>query len=102
MSTSAEDMVQLTIDGRPVAVPKFSVSPDPTGKPLRRATTIYDAALKAGVQIPILCHREYMTPVAVCRVCSVQVNKEWRLSPACYRPVEPGMAVSTHHSDRRV
>jgi CRP-like cAMP-binding protein/Fe-S-cluster-containing dehydrogenase component len=95
-------MVQLTIDGRPVAVPKFSVSPDPTGKPLRRATTIYDAALKAGVQIPILCHREYMTPVAVCRVCSVQVNKEWRLSPACYRPVEPGMVVSTHQSSDRV
>ena len=28
------------------------------------------------MDIPILCHREYMNPVAVCRVCSVHVGYE--------------------------
>jgi Fe-S-cluster-containing hydrogenase component 2/CRP-like cAMP-binding protein len=103
----AHQTIQLTIDGKKIEVPKLSLSYDPTGRPVPRETTIYDAALKAGIQIPILCHREYMNPVAVCRVCSVQVAyengfKEGRLAPACYRPVEDKMIVSTHRTDERV
>jgi CRP-like cAMP-binding protein/Fe-S-cluster-containing hydrogenase component 2 len=98
--------IEVTVDGRKVEVPRVSVSYDPKGKAVPRLTTIYDAAVKAGVQIPILCHREYMNPVAVCRVCSVQVKigdrPEWRLAPACYRPVEPNMAVETHQTNKRV
>jgi CRP-like cAMP-binding protein/Fe-S-cluster-containing hydrogenase component 2 len=98
---------RLTIDGREVEVPMVSLSRDPVDRPVPRLTTIYDAALAANVQIPILCHREYMTPVAVCRVCSVEVAfkngfKEPRLSPACYRPVEDQMVISTHHASERV
>src|SRR5206468_1890700 len=48
-------MVKVSIDGQDVEVPS--------------GTTIFDAAQKVGIKIPILCHREYMTPVAVCRVC---------------------------------
>ena len=69
----ANQKVKLKIDGKPVEVPRVSLSYDPAGKPVPRLTTIYDAALKADVKIPVLCHREYMTPVAVCRVCSVEV-----------------------------
>jgi CRP-like cAMP-binding protein/Fe-S-cluster-containing hydrogenase component 2 len=99
--------IALTIDGKKVEVPLVSVTPDPKGKAVPRLTTIYDAALKAGVQIPILCHREYMNPVAVCRVCSVHVGyenrpAEWRLAPACYRPAEAGMVVATHQTNNRV
>ncbi len=97
----------LTIDGTKVEVPRVSISFDPKGKVVPRVTTIYDAAVTVGVKIPILCHREYMNPVAVCRVCSVQVGyenrpAEWRLAPACYRPAEAGMVVATHHTNDRV
>jgi CRP-like cAMP-binding protein/Fe-S-cluster-containing hydrogenase component 2 len=99
--------IGVTIDGVAVEVPRVSLSYDPTDKPIPRLTTIYDAAHKAKIEIPVLCHREYMTPVAVCRVCSVQVKsadgrEEPRLAPACYRPVEPGMIVATHHTSAKV
>jgi CRP-like cAMP-binding protein/Fe-S-cluster-containing hydrogenase component 2 len=99
--------IAVTIDGVKVQVPRVSVSLDPKGKAVPRLTTIYDAAVKAKVQIPILCHREYMNPVAVCRVCSVQVGfedgrREWRLAPACYRPVEAGMVVETDQKNQKV
>jgi len=84
--------INLSIDGQSVQVPP--------------GTTIYDAARKLGIDIPILCHREHMNPVAVCRVCSVEVRwgpkptdrRDRVLAPACYRPVENGMFVSTHHT----
>lgn len=105
---AAQPPARVTIDGKAVEVPRVSVSYDPVGTPVPRRTTIYDAAQKADpAAIPLLCHREYMTPVAVCRVCSVQVKQENgyeepRLSPACYRPVEPGMVVATHRTSDRV
>ncbi len=99
--------IALTVDGTKVEVPRVKVTHDPGGGTVARLTTLYDAALKAGVQVPILCHREYMTPVAVCRVCSVHVGyenrpPEGRLAPACHRPPEAGMVVSTHRTNARV
>jgi CRP-like cAMP-binding protein/Fe-S-cluster-containing hydrogenase component 2 len=70
-------LVKVTIDGHEVEVPS--------------GTTIYDAAQKIGIKIPILCHREHMTPVAVCRVCAVDAG-ERVLTPACYRQITPDMA----------
>jgi CRP-like cAMP-binding protein/Fe-S-cluster-containing dehydrogenase component len=103
----ANQTVRLKIDGKQVEVPRVSLSYDPVGRPVPRLTTIYDAALKANVKVPILCHREYMTPVAVCRVCSVQVGYENgyvepRLAPACFRPVDQDMVVQTHQGSERV
>ncbi len=99
--------IALTVDGTKVEVPRVKVTHDPGGGTAARLTTLYDAALKAGVRVPTLCHREYMTPVAVCRVCSVQVGyenrpPEGRLAPACYRPAEAGMVVATHRTNSRV
>ena len=55
--------------------------------------------------IPILCHTTYMDPVAVCRVCVVQlarfrrrtgkVEVDDKLLPACQHRVEDGMIVDT-------
>ena len=64
-------------------------------------TTIYDAATQAGIDIPILCHREHINPVAVCRVCVVDVGGRV-LAPACYRPIEEGMKVQTAATSARV
>ncbi len=77
MSQLAAPMVKVSIDGRDVEV--------------LSGTTIFDAAAKLGIKIPILCHREYMNPVAVCRVCAVDVG-ERVLAPACYRQITPEMA----------
>src|ERR1044072_3553590 len=82
----AAAMVALTIDGREVQVPP--------------GTSIYDAAAKLNIAIPILCHREHMTPVAVCRACvaevrGARVNRARGMAPACYRQVEDGMKVAT-------
>ncbi len=96
--------VKLTIDGREVEVPRARLVTDPvSGQPVPRATTIYDAAQKLGVQgsIPVLCHREHMTPVAVCRFCAVDVGGG-KLTPACQRPVEDGMKVLTAAKSERV
>ncbi|HWE36325.1 MAG TPA: cyclic nucleotide-binding domain-containing protein [Isosphaeraceae bacterium] len=111
MSTG-DGMITVTIDGKAVSVPPTTEAYDPA---LRRGvpvpTTIYDAAAQAGVTIPTLCHREYMNPVAVCRVCVVEVgskdkegreNFEWRLAPACHRRVADGMIIKTRATSTRV
>lgn len=111
MSTG-DGKITVTIDGKAVAVPPTTEAYDPAlrkGVPV--PTTIYDAAVAAGVTIPTLCHREYMNPVAVCRVCVVEVgskdregreNFEWRLAPACHRRVSDGMIVKTRATSAKV
>jgi CRP-like cAMP-binding protein/ferredoxin len=73
-------LVQLTIDGREVSVP--------------RGTTIFDAARLNGVAIPTLCHQQHQTPVGVCRVCVVDVGARV-YTASCIRECEPGMTVKT-------
>jgi CRP-like cAMP-binding protein/Fe-S-cluster-containing hydrogenase component 2 len=73
-------MVELTIDGKKVAVP-----PD---------TTVFDAARMNGVAIPTLCHQQNETPIGVCRVCVVDVGARV-LAASCVRPAENGMVVNT-------
>jgi CRP-like cAMP-binding protein/Fe-S-cluster-containing hydrogenase component 2 len=101
-------LVRLTIDGQEVAVPPTKIAYDPLSKKkVEIPTTIYDAALalveKNGGKnpIPILCHREHINPVAVCRVCVVDVGGRV-LAPACFRAVEEGMKVQTAATSRRV
>ena len=73
--------IQLTIDGLTVRVDE--------------GTTIFDAARMVYVPIPILCHQQNERPVAVCRVCTVDVG-ERALTAACARPAENGMKVQTN------
>ena len=69
-----EKQVTIKVDGREVTVPKAvpltdaqgKILRDPEGRPIPRATTIYDAATRAyaddpaGNPIPILCHQEHL------------------------------------------
>ncbi|MEJ7748516.1 MAG: 2Fe-2S iron-sulfur cluster-binding protein [Candidatus Limnocylindrales bacterium] len=73
--------VELTVDGRPVAVPL--------------GTTILGACRSQGIDTPTLCYAENLTPVNVCRVCVVELTGSRVLVPACSRKVEPGMEVWT-------
>ncbi|HEY3245676.1 MAG TPA: cyclic nucleotide-binding domain-containing protein [Phycisphaerae bacterium] len=75
-------MITATINGQTITVPE--------------GTTIYDAALdQLGIQIPTLCHTRGLNPVAVCRVCTVEVEKQRVLQAACIRPIENGMVIQT-------
>jgi CRP-like cAMP-binding protein/Fe-S-cluster-containing dehydrogenase component len=74
------NQIQLTIDDQPVTVPE--------------GTTIFDAARMNGIHIPVLCHQQNETPVAVCRLCVVDV-KTRAFAAACFNKCEPGMTVKT-------
>lgn len=75
-------MVNLTIDGQQVTVPK--------------TYTIYEAAKEAGVDIPVLCYAKKLLPFGACRVCLVEVEQmKGRLIPSCTTPATEGMVVTT-------
>jgi Fe-S-cluster-containing hydrogenase component 2/CRP-like cAMP-binding protein len=112
--------VTLQIDGLSVTVPlaeplsdaNGNIVVDLEGRTTPRYTTIYDAARKLYVEqigdekkipIPVLCHQPHMVPVAVCRLCIVQIYgqkrgrraAERKLLPACQHQVKEGMEVFT-------
>jgi CRP-like cAMP-binding protein/Fe-S-cluster-containing dehydrogenase component len=107
----AQGAIDITIDGHPLKISRvMRPRTDAAGRALAVSrTTIYDAANELYVKtlgqknpIPILCHREHMTPVAVCRVCVVEIKGAPRLAPACQRMIEPGMEISTILTSSRV
>ena len=79
--SSPKRVVELTVDGQSVRVTEGS--------------TILDACRRIGIDTPTLCYGETLTPVNVCRVCVVEVEKSRALVPACSRKVEDGMVVHT-------
>lgn len=69
--------------------------------------TVLGACTAAGIDTPTVCWAANLTPVNVCRACVVEVEGSRALVPACSRPVEEGMVVSTdsqrvRHSRRMV
>lgn len=59
--------------------------------------TVLEAAQKAGIYIPTLCHHEKLEPFGACRLCIVEVEvKGWtKLVVACVYPVEKNIIVRT-------
>jgi CRP-like cAMP-binding protein/Fe-S-cluster-containing dehydrogenase component len=96
-ASTTPKMVHLTIDGKDVTVPE--------------GTTIYDAAMTVGINVPILCHKPPLPQVGVCRVCCCEVkNKkpdgtigppERVYAAACMRTCSDNMVVTTT-GDKRV
>ena len=79
-------MIDVTINNTTVSVPEGS--------------TILDAANKANIHIPTLCHLHidnvgYVNQCASCRVCMVEVEGRRNLAPACSTPATQGMVVKT-------
>jgi NADH-quinone oxidoreductase subunit G len=75
------DQISVTVNGVAVTVPK--------------GTLILDAAKKVGIDIPIFCSHPKMAPVAVCRMCLVEVEKMPKMQPACAVQVTEGMVIRT-------
>jgi formate dehydrogenase major subunit len=57
--------------------------------------TLLQAAQRAGLAIPHLCHMDGLRSPGNCRACVVQIEGERVLAPSCCRTPTPGMVVST-------
>jgi NADH-quinone oxidoreductase subunit G len=79
------ETVTLTIDGRPVTVPK--------GK------TVLEAAIEAGVSVPYYCYHPALGVDGSCRVCIVKIEKMAKLQTACSTICTDGMVVQTQEPD---
>lgn len=75
------DLIELTIDGKPVAV--------------KAGATVMDAADQAGIHIPNLCHLKGYKGIGACRLCVVEVAGLKRPMTACTTRVKEGMVVVT-------
>ncbi len=58
-------------------------------------TTILEAALRNGIEIPNLCYDRRLRPYGGCRLCVVEVEGQPKLHASCSTPVENGMVVKT-------
>ena len=74
-------MLNLTINGKPCAVPE--------------GTTILEAARTVGIDIPSLCYLKDVNDLGSCRLCLVEAAGYERLLPACRTRAVEGMAVET-------
>lgn len=75
--------ILLEIDGKEVAATE--------------GMTLLEAARRAGISIPTLCHHEKLEPYGGCRICTVEVeSRGWsKLVAACIYPVEKNLVVKT-------
>ncbi len=64
--------ITLTIDGVEVTVPQ--------------GTGVVEAAMEAGIEIPVFCHHPKLPPVGMCRMCLVEVGTP-KMDPATKQPV---------------
>ncbi|HUF24952.1 MAG TPA: molybdopterin-dependent oxidoreductase [Vicinamibacterales bacterium] len=79
------DSVTLTIDGKQVSVPA--------------GTTVLQAAIQAGIQIPYYCYHPGLGIDGSCRVCIVKIEKMPKLQTSCSTPCADGMVVTTNSED---
>jgi NADH-quinone oxidoreductase subunit G len=75
------EKITLTIDGQQIVVPK--------------GTTVLQAAIEAGIQVPYYCYHPGLGIDASCRVCLVKIEKMPKLQTSCSTPAAEGMVVHT-------
>ena len=75
------EMVELTIDGQIVRVPKD--------------TPIYDTVTSLGKTLPAMCYHYTFSPFGSCGICLVEVEGKKAPVRACSSNVAPGMVVRT-------
>lgn len=78
---SEHNTITLTIDEQKVTVPA--------------GTTILDAAASLETEIPTICYHPSLTPPAICRLCTVEVEGQRVLQAACVAEATEGMVVKT-------
>lgn len=78
-----ENPLTFMLDGRPI--------------PFTPGETVMQAATRAGVYIPHLCHHHEFDPIGSCKVCSVRINS--RLMASCTLPAHAGMVIESESPD---
>ena len=79
---SASELVRITVDEKEVHVPK--------------GTGLVEAALHAGVEIPVFCYEPRLGPaIGACRMCLVEVDGMPKLQAGCTLTAQDGMVVKT-------
>ena len=73
------DMVNIKLNGMPLAVPKGS--------------TILEAARYAGIEIPTLCYLKRINEIGACRIC---VSKDVFLTSGVTPPLERSSIMSSN------
>lgn len=81
-------MVNLTVDGKKVSVPK--------------GTNLIDAAKAAGVAVPFYCYHPHLSVAGNCRMCQVQIKGQPKLAIGCNTTVAEGMEVLTQETSKDV
>jgi NADH dehydrogenase/NADH:ubiquinone oxidoreductase subunit G len=82
------DLVSVTIDERPVEVPK--------------GTGLVEAAQLAGIEIPVFCYEPRLgAPVGACRMCLVEVEGLPKLQAGCTMTAQDGMVVRTARTSQQ-
>ncbi len=79
------DTVTLTIDGREVTVAK--------------GTTVLQAAIESGINVPYYCYHPGLGVDGNCRVCLVKIEKMPKLQVSCSITAADGMVVHTQTPD---
>jgi len=79
--------VRATIDGKPIEVPQ--------------GTTVIQAALQLGTEIPHFCWHPDLPVDGNCRMCLVEIEKMPKLQIACNTQVTEGMVVQTESEKAR-
>ena len=78
-------LVNLTIDGRKVAV--------------RKGTTILEAARQVGSHVPHYCYHPGLSSPAMCRLCLVEVEGASKPMPSCVTTVQEGQVVRVNSEE---
>lgn len=74
-------LINFIIDEHHVSVPK--------------GTTVYQACQQLGIDIPIFCYQDRLTPFGACRMCLVEVEKMSKPQTSCTLEATEGMVVKT-------
>jgi len=61
-----------------------------------KGTTVLQAAIQAGIQVPYYCYHPGLGIDASCRVCLVKIEKFPKLQTSCSTPAAEGMVVHTN------
>ena len=85
---SSPELVRVTVDGRDAHV--------------RKGTGLVEAALAAGVEIPVFCYEPRLgPPVGACRMCLVEVEGMPKLQAGCTLTAQDGMVVKTARTSEK-
>ncbi len=85
--TESKQLVNITIDGRPITV--------------EAGVSIMQAAERFGVRIPRLCYHPDLSIAGACRVCIVEVEGMSHFMASCSVPVWEGMKVRSQSPEIR-